>query len=317
MIMAVCQHENCKRNGTTRTGAIRWRCKDCGISWTESTRKLGGMRIGMDRAVQIIGMLCEGMSVRAACRLTNTDKQTVLDLLVMVGEQCEQYMAHNIKAVRCDDIQVDEIWQYVYCKKATAKRNKIVGGVGDFYCFTAIERSTKLLLTWHLGRRNEENTFKFARKLRHTTEGKFHLSSDGWSPYPAAMQHNLGGRVDYGMMIKIFKEGGAEDRRKYSPARIVQSKKIRILGLPEGHRICTSHCERMNGSIRTFCKRMGRLTYCFSKRVKNHRAALALMFCHYNYCRKHRSLKGETPAMAHGLENHVWTIREMIENVGE
>jgi hypothetical protein len=73
----------------------------------------------------------------------------------------------------------------------------------------------------------------------------------------------------------------------------------------------------MNGSIRTFCKRMCRLTYCFSKRVKNHRAAMALMFCHYNYCRKHRSLKGETPAMAHGLENHVWSVQEMLERVGE
>jgi hypothetical protein len=79
--------------------------------------------------------------------------------------------------------------------------------------------------------------------------------------------------------------------------------------------ICTSHVERMNGSIRTFCKRMGRLTYCFSKKWNNHRAALAVMFCHYNYCRSHRSLKGMSPAVAHGLATKVWTVREMIETV--
>jgi hypothetical protein len=60
-------------------------------------------------------------------------------------------------------------------------------------------------------------------------------------------------------------------------------------------RICTSHVERMNGGIRTFCKRMGRLTNCFSKKWDNHRAALALLFCHYNFCRQHRTPQGIDP----------------------
>jgi hypothetical protein len=80
-------------------------------------------------------------------------------------------------------------------------------------------------------------------------------------------------------------------------------------------KIRTSHVERMNGSIRTFCKRMARLTYCFSKRWDNHRAALAMLFCHYNYCRKHAALKGMTPAMEHGLSTKVWSVRQMLENV--
>ena len=60
---------------------------------------------------------------------------------------------------------------------------------------------------------------------------------------------------------------------------------------------------------------MARLTYCFSKRWDNHRAALAILFCHYNYCRKHSALKGLTPAMAHGLTAHAWTVKEMLQNV--
>jgi hypothetical protein len=57
--------------------------------------------------------------------------------------------------------------------------------------------------------------------------------------------------------------------------------------------------------IRHFCKRMGRLTYCFSKRWGNHRAAMGLLFANYNFCKKHRSLKGRTPAQAHGLTDHL------------
>jgi hypothetical protein len=60
---------------------------------------------------------------------------------------------------------------------------------------------------------------------------------------------------------------------------------------------------------------MGRLTYCFSKKWANHRAALAVFFCHYNYCRKHATLKGHTPAMAHGLTSDVWSARKMLETV--
>jgi IS1 family transposase len=224
-------------------------------------------------------------------------------------------MQENIKHVHVDDVQVDEIWQFVYCKKATARANKIVGGCGDCYTFTAIERNTKLLVAWHMGRRDESHTNQFCRKLANATLGRFHLTSDGWSPYPMAVWEHLGERVDYGMLVKIFREPSQEDRRKYSPSRIVGSKRQRIIGIPERAKICTSHVERMNGSIRTFVKRMGRLTYCFSKRWSNHRAALGLFFAHYNYCRAHKTLRGQTPAMAHGLTNRVWTVRELLETV--
>lgn len=92
-------------------------------------------------------------------------------------------------------------------------------------------------------------------------------------------------------------------------------KRTAVMGRPEMDRTCTSHVERLNGSIRTFVKRMGRLTYCFSKRWDNQKAALALFFAHYNFCRKHRSLKGQTPAMAHGLATEVWSVRELLQKV--
>jgi hypothetical protein len=68
----------------------------------------------------------------------------------------------------------------------------------------------------------------------------------------------------------------------------------------------------MNGSIRCFTKRMGRLTYCFSKKWVNHEAALGLYFAHYNFCRKHKSQRGRTPAMASGLTERAWTAGELL-----
>ncbi len=179
-----------------------------------------------------------------------------------------------------------------------------------------IDRQMKLLVTWHIGRRNEQHTDQFIRKLETATYGHFHLSSDGWKSYPKTIKKHLGDRVDHGIMNKVYGRPINYPLSAYSPARIIGAYKTPMHGdVYQQDKICTSHVERMNGSIRLFCKRMNRLTYAFSKRWDNHRAALAVMFCHYNYCRKHAALKGHTPAMAHGLATEVWSVRTMLEKV--
>lgn len=316
MIVAVCNHENRRTNGQTKAGKTRYRCKDCGRSWTESTEVLGGMRIGLEKAAMIVHMLCEGLSVRGTARLTGVDIKTILGLLTYLGERCQAYMAENIREVFVDDVQVDEIWQFVFCKKATAHRMNYVGGCGDSYCFTAIDRHTKLLITWHMGRRTKDHCEQFMAKLDAATDGHFHISTDAFASYPTTIKKYLGHRVDHGMIIKIYGRDIEDPMRHYSPPKIIRTERTPMHGSAyQWGQICTSHVERMNGSIRNFCKRMGRLTYCFSKRWANHRAALAVFFCHYNYCRKHKTLKNLTPAMAHGLTTEVWSVRQMIENV--
>jgi hypothetical protein len=54
-----------------------------------------------------------------------------------------------------------------------------------------------------------------------------------------------------------------------------------------------------------------RLTYAFSKKWDNLKAALALHFAYYSFCRVHRTLK-KTPAMAAGITDHVWTLSELL-----
>ncbi len=58
-----------------------------------------------------------------------------------------------------------------------------------------------------------------------------------------------------------------------------------------------------------------RLTSGFSKKRVNHAAAVALHFAHYNLVRIHKTLK-MTPAMAHGITNHLWSMTELLEASG-
>ncbi len=69
--------------------------------------------------------------------------------------------------------------------------------------------------------------------------------------------------------------------------------------------------DRQNGSLRQWCKRLTRLTYAFSKKRDNLKAALALHFAYYNFVRVHSSLR-VTPAMETGTTDHVWTLDELM-----
>jgi hypothetical protein len=55
-----------------------------------------------------------------------------------------------------------------------------------------MERTNKLILAWHLGRRNAEHTLEFAEKLRVATAGRFQKTTDGRGPYPDSIKYSLG-----------------------------------------------------------------------------------------------------------------------------
>jgi hypothetical protein len=63
--------------------------------------------------------------------------------------------------------------------------------------------------------------------------------------------------------------------------------------------------------MRMSMRRFTRLTNGFSRRLKNHRAAIALHFAYYNFCRIHGSLR-ITPAMEAGIADHVWNLPELL-----
>ena len=57
---------------------------------------------------------------------------------------------------------------------------------------------------------------------------------------------------------------------------------------------------------------MTRLTNGFSKKWPNHEAMMDVCFAVYNFCKVHGTIK-TTPAVAAGITDHVWTVRELIE----
>jgi IS1 family transposase len=183
--------------------------------------------------------------------------------------------------------------------------------VGDAYTFIALDRDTKLILCWHLGRRTVKDTEIFVEKLGRATSARFQLTTDGFSGYAEAISYGLGTQVDYAQLVKIYAQT-SDGERRYSPAECVGAQKRVMIGTPDADRISTSHVERQNLTIRMQTRRLTRLTNGFSKKKENLKAALALHFAHYNFCRVHSSIRC-TPAMAAQILPTIWTLKDLLQ----
>ena len=129
-------------------------------------------------------------------------------------------------------------------------------------------------------------------------------------PYRSAIDTPLADRVDFAQLIKVYRVN-PERERHYSPAEVVSTEVIPVVGDPDPERICTSHVERQNLTMRMQMRRFTRLTNGFSKKWENHWAALCLYFAYYNFCRIHATIR-VTPAMEAGITDHVWELAELI-----
>lgn len=87
-------------------------------------------------------------------------------------------------------------------------------------------------------------------------------------------------------------------------------KHIQKLGI--GRKINTSHMERLNGTIRGQQTRLARRTRNGSHLEIMLQYSIWLWRDLYNWTRVHYSLLDETPAMALGLTDEVWTVRKYI-----
>ena len=303
----------CKRFGKHRNGLQRFRCRQCKKTFTEEHEKpLDEMRLAPDRAITALQLILEGMSVRSVERVTEIHRDTILKLLVLAGGRCQQLMRERIQNLDVTDVQADEIWGYVFKKEGHKwDHEKETEGIGDAYCFVGIERETKLVLAWHLGKRDAANTDKFVHKLAlATSHQRYQLTTDGWKAYVRAVEMFLRDRVHFAQLVKVY-GASREGEQRYSPAEVVDAVPCIVSGNPDRDKICTSHVERQNLSIRMGMRRMTRLTNAFSKKWENLEAAYALWFAHYNFCRRHQTLR-ITPAMEQGLTDHQWTVRELV-----
>jgi len=271
------------------------------------------------KRVAVLSALCEGNSIRSTVRMTGVAKNTIVKMLAQVGEWCAKFQHKAMRNLPCKNLQVDEIWSFVYSKgKNVPADRRGEEGVGDVWTFTAICADTKLIPCWLVGSRDICFASQFMNDLSPRLANRVQLTTDGHKMYFQAVENGFvrhGSEVDYAMLVKMYSKGnGNTAEARYSPGECCGAKKTSIIGNPEKALVSTSYVERANLTMRMRMRRFTRLTNAFSKKIENHEHALSLYFMHYNFIRIHQTLRC-TPAMKAGVSDHLWTLEELVERV--
>jgi IS1 family transposase len=253
--------------------------------------------------------------VRSAERITQLHRDTILKLLVIAGERCAKVMHEQMRNLRCQRIQGDELWCFVG-KKQRNVRVEDSPEMGDAWVFVALDADSKLIPAYAVGKRDRATTYKFLETLRNriAEEHRFQLTTDGFAFYRRGVEDVFAGQADFAQLIKLYGDHGQHDAAgRYSPAHMIETiVKIRD-GRPDRRHISTSFVERSNLSIRMALRRFTRLTNAYSKKLDNLKYACALYFAYYNFCRVHQSLR-VSPAVEAGITGHIWTLQELMES---
>jgi len=269
-------------------------------------------RLSTEKRTAVVSCLIEGCSILSTVRMTGVAKKTVMRALLEIGSVCADYQDEVFRNLRCERIQVDECWSFVYAKQKNvtpeiAEKNP---GAGDAWLWAAVDADTKLVPCWLIGPRTPEAARDFIEDLSRRLTNRIQLTSDGLRMYVRAVDKAFGSDVDYAMLVKVY--GAPEEpEKRYSPSVCLGCTSHVVTGDPDPKHISTSYVERHNLSVRMTNRRFTRLTNAFSKKFQSHVAAVALGYFAYNFIKINRTLR-MTPAMAAGVTSRLWEVSDLV-----
>jgi IS1 family transposase len=272
----------------------------------------------MEKKIVVVSALAEGASIRGVERMTGVNQNTIMSLGLRVGTACAAIMDTKMRDLPCHRIEVDEIWGFIGAKKKNVTAAHEGMNYGDIWTWIALDPDSKVIPSFLVGQRDMYHARAFIDDLASRLKYRVQLSSDALESYGGAVERGFGSNVDYGQIVKTYSVTHLtnEAAGRYSPAEVVKTERQVIQGAPDISLISTSHVEKQNHTLRMHCRRLSRLTNAFSKKLDNFKAAVALNFCYYNFCKAHGAHK-MTPAMAAGIERDYWTVEELVERCGE
>jgi len=160
--------------------------------------------------------------------------------------------------------------------------------------------------------------------------------SDGWGGIDDAMVEVYGVTPEYQgrgrpptrkrpgegwMYLQMVKQRDAHGRFQGTKLRVVFGSQAEVIKLLGGS---TAYIERNQLTSRMFNGRQVRKTLAFSKNIEAYRASAVWEDSYYNLIRPHKSLRipvtddpgrkwsRQTPAMAAGLTDHIWSVKELL-----
>jgi IS1 family transposase len=245
-----------------------------------------------------------------------------------------------------EEAQLDEKWSFVFKKQAHCDpENPADTQRGDWWDHTAYDPEHRLVLCVVPGARTAENAEAVVADVKERTAGRplRLITSDDYPAYKEAIRHVYGTEVT---TTPTGRDSKRMTREKVPPpeltyatvekrrrlGRVLEILVHLIFGTMAGlakalrrsqvsRRVNVSFLERYNATDRHKNARKVRKTYTFSKDWRVHESMTYFTMYSYNFCWPVRTLeyrdedgrvRRRSPAMAAGLTDHVWTMREWI-----
>jgi len=227
------------------------------------------------------------------------------------------------------DLELDEQWSFAGQKKAAFAESS---ERGEAWWHKSMVRESRLLVEQFVSPRTPEAAEMIVnRSFDRLSAGCLpRISSDGYDAYTQPLSEQVKVVTLYPLRWALLRgKSGRPSKPTTLPdpalvygqvvkeragRKVVKVEKRLVLGSQTtelGH-ISTSLLERQNGTARSRNRYLVRKTYAFAKRVPYMDDQCEVDKTFYNFCRKHRWLKGETPAMRQGITDHVWSVAEVL-----
>lgn len=315
---------------TLRSGqsVFVFRCRQCRKTFCDRYgTAFYDLKTPEDKVQSAIQQGLEGLCPEAVARVEGVHPTTVQRWVERACLQARSADQKVITSVSAENVELDELHSFAG-EKHPDEQESDLEEIGQHWTHVAMARESRLILEVVVGPHTQESATKLVEgAARRLAPGCWPLwSSDGWKPYVFALTvafavliHFIRGkgrgrpkdsqvvpdpRLRYGQVVK--QRAG---RRLVSVTRRVVFGVAELIPLKQ---ISTSLLERLNGTIRQHVAPLQRKTRSFAKRRTALDTQTQLFKSYYNLCRKHSSLKGQTPAQTAGLSDHCWTLRELL-----
>jgi hypothetical protein len=248
---------------------------------------------------------------------------------------------------RTCEVQFDEKWSFVGKKQKNCDPlNPDDDHKGDYWDHVAYDPEHRLVLAVVPGARTIENAEAIVAEVKDRLGGEPPrlITSDEYASYETAIEAVFAEPVEEPPARKPGRPRLLPERRlpeglAYATVhkerennRVVAVRQTVVVGTePQveralgastvSHAINTSFVERQHATDRGRNARKARRTYRFSKEWRVHEAMTYFTMYSYNFCWVVRTLRcrgadgrwrRRTPAMAAGLADHVWSLREWL-----
>lgn len=325
-----CPNLACPARGQTGQGNIgihsrkdqRFICQQCRRTFTVTKGTVFyRLRTSAEIVVIVVTLLAHGCPLQAIVAAFGFDERTVAAWLARAGQQGQAIQEHLVEQPRAlGQVQADEI------------RVKKQGGI--VWMALAMMVSTRL---WLAGEVSPHRDMPLIRRLiERVRRGAAHrpllFCTDGLSTYIRAIRKTFRDPVHTGVLgrprLRPWRNLCiAQVVKRYAQRCVVEVERRIIAGTParvetlrrrsQGDGVInTAYIERLNATFRERLATLTRRGRALARRIPTLQHGMYLIGTIYNFCTPHASLAhaggATTPAMAAGITDHCWTVRELL-----